>query len=206
MIFSLIASYLVGSIPTAYIFGRLYKGIDIREHGSGNIGATNTFRVLGKVPGICVLIVDVFKGIVATTLIADIFHLETTGIYVLLGVCAVAGHNWTVFLKFKGGKGIATTLGVIIGLAIKILPIRPVFFWVILIWLVIFLISGYVSLSSILAGIALPLIMLITGQEIEIVFLGIILCLLSVLRHRPNIKRLLTGKENRVKMPHLSQK
>ena len=108
---SVVISYLIGSIPTAYIFGKKLKGIDIRKHGSGNMGATNAIRVLGKGPGTLVLLIDIAKGIIPTTIMADL--LGTTDLWMRLvwGLIAVCGHNWTVFLQFKGGKGIATGLG-----------------------------------------------------------------------------------------------
>ena len=114
IVFAVIASYLIGAIPTAYIFGRVLKKIDIRQHGSGNVGATNAFRILGKGPGAAVLLIDVLKGAIVTSLVADIFGLTDPLMRVFLGVVVVCGHNWTVFLNFKGGKGIATSLGVLV--------------------------------------------------------------------------------------------
>jgi len=198
ILLSLVISYLIGSIPTAYIIGKLYKKIDIRLYGSGNVGATNAFRVLGKGPGIAVLVIDAFKGIIPTTIVADALGLEGVLYRVVLGVVAVAGHNWTVFLQFKGGKGIATSLGVLIGLTIKIAAIRPVLFFSILSWLAVFLTTGFVSLSSIVAAILLPVLMVISNQPLELVSLGIIFCVLVIIRHRPNIKKLLSGEESRV--------
>ena len=197
VILSVSLSYLVGSIPTAYLFGKLYKGIDIRQHGSGNVGATNVFRVLGKVPGVIVLLIDIGKGVVATTLVADLFHLNQVVFYVLLGVAVVVGHNWTCFLKFKGGKGMATSLGVLIGLTIKIVSIRMVLLSCIGVWIIVFLFSGYVSLASIVSAVLLPILTVLFNQSFEIIFLGIIFSLFVVLRHRPNIRRLLAGEEHR---------
>lgn len=194
-------SYFLGAVPTAYIFGKLYKGIDIRQHGSGNVGATNVFRVLGKGPGIIVLVLDVLKGTLAVTVVADFFGLTQVFHRILLALVVVSGHNWTVFLNFKGGKGIATSLGVLIGLTLKIAAIRPVLLGAVLIWLVSFLASGFVSLSSIVAGVFLPLLMVLTGQSIELIVLGTIFCVFVVLRHRPNIRRLLRGQEPRVPLP-----
>src|ERR1017187_10342864 len=141
-------AYLIGSIPVAYIFGRLFKGIDIREHGSGNMGATNAFRVLGKGPGTLVLILDIIKGIVPITLLSNVFGLGDALSLVIISVAAVAGHNWTVFLGFKGGKGMATSLGVLIGLAIQLPGLRIVLGLATLTWLVLFLAFGFVSLAS----------------------------------------------------------
>jgi glycerol-3-phosphate acyltransferase PlsY len=206
IIIGICMSYLVGSIPSAYIFGKVYKGIDIRQHGSGNVGATNVFRVLGKGPGISVLVIDILKGVVAIIIIGDIFGLSSIIERIFLGVAAVSGHNWTLFLQFKGGKGIATSLGVLIGLTIKFYVLRPVLLFSVLIWLVIFLLTGYVSLASIIASISLPVIMVLTFQAFEIVVLGIVFCIFVVLRHRPNIRRLLDKKESRVNFPFLHKK
>lgn len=205
ILLGIILSYLLGSIPTAYIFGKAYKQIDIREHGSGNIGATNVFRVLGKVPGIIVLIIDIFKGFAAVSILSGWLGLESNMSLILMAVAVVSGHNWTIFLKFKGGKGIATSLGVLIGLALEISSIQSVLVCVLFLWLGSFLASGYVSLSSILAAVCLPIIMLLTGQPLEILLLGVIFSIFVVYRHRPNIKRLMDGKENRVNLPYLSQ-
>ncbi|MBI5150173.1 MAG: glycerol-3-phosphate 1-O-acyltransferase PlsY [Candidatus Omnitrophica bacterium] len=195
------ASYFLGAAPTAYIFGKLYKGIDIRQHGSGNVGATNVFRVLGKGPGIIVLVLDILKGTLAVTVVADFFGLAQVFHRIILGLVVVSGHNWTVFLNFKGGKGIATSLGVLIGLTLKIAAIRPVLLGTVVIWLISFFASGFVSLSSIIASVFLPLIMVLTGQTIELVVLGIVFCVFVVVRHRPNIRRLLRGQEPRVPLP-----
>lgn len=198
---SIVLSYLIGAIPTAYIFGRLIKKIDIREHGSGNVGATNAFRVLGKGSGTTVLLIDIIKGIIPTTIIANLFGFTDPLMLVILGIVAVAAHNWTVFLNFKGGKGIATSLGVLIGLTIQIPGLRPVLFIVILSWLIVFLAFGYVSLASIFAAVVLPSCMVIVDAPFVLKVMSIVLCLFIVFRHRSNITRLLQGKENRVRLP-----
>ena len=202
---AIISAYLLGSIPTAYIYGKLYKGIDIRQHGSGNVGATNVFRVLGKKPGIIVLLLDVLKGVIAVAVAADIFGLTENIYRLVLAICVVSGHNWTIFLKFKGGKGIATSLGVLIGLTIKIISIRPVLLFTLLIWVISFFISNIISLASMIAAICLPFIMIFTNQPFEIVCLGVVFCIFVVVRHRPNIKRLLSGQEPRVPIPFLKK-
>lgn len=198
IIIGIILSYLIGSIPTAYIFGKMLKGIDIRQHGSGNIGATNVFRVLGKKPGIAVLLLDILKGVIAVVLVSSLLGLTEVVHYVIMAVMVVCGHNWTVFLKFKGGKGVATSFGVLIGLTIKIAVIRPVLIWVILIWLVCFLTTRIISVSSILAATCLPIIMVLTNQEITIIYLGIMFCIFVVLRHKANLSRIFSGQEPRV--------
>ncbi len=201
IILGVLISYLIGSIPTAYIFGKCYKGIDIRQHGSGNVGATNVFRVLGKYPGMIVLILDVLKGLVVIAFVSDFLGLISPLERILLAVSAVCGHNWTIFLQFKGGKGIATSLGIIIGLAIKIASFRLVLVFTLLSWLICFLATGYVSLASIIAATLFPIIMLITKQSIEFICLGVIFCIFVVFRHKSNIQRLFIGSESRFKFP-----
>lgn len=191
-------SFCIGSIPTAYIAGKLCAGIDIRKHGSGNIGATNVFRVLGKVPGCIVLVIDVLKGVLAVVLVASLLNLTETFDYVFLAFASVCGHNWTIFLKFKGGKGVATSLGALIGLALGIPPLRLVLTLVILIWIIVFYASGYVSLASIIASVFVPFLVLVFAYSIELVLLGTFFCLFVIIRHRPNIQRLLGGREQRV--------
>ena len=193
-------SYLIGAIPTAFIFGKLLKGIDIRQHGSGNVGATNTFRVLGKGPGIFVLIFDILKGVLAVTLVSDFFKVDVLFLLILLGLTSIIGHNWTVFLRFKGGKGIATSLGVFLGLTIKLPTLGPVLLGTVAVWLVIFLIFGFVSLASLVAAAAFPILSASTHQPIEIIGLGVVCCLFVTLRHRANINRLLAGQERRVRI------
>lgn len=200
IILSVLISYLLGSIPTAYLFGKM-KGIDIRKVGSGNVGATNAFRVLGKVPGSMVLVIDIIKGALATAVVTSLFGLDHIIYPVIMGLVVVSGHNWTIFLNFKGGKGIATSLGVLIGLTIKAASIRPVLLITVLIWLGVFLWSGIVSLASLVATTILPFLLVFTDQPFEVVALGVIFCVFVVIRHQPNIKRLLTGKEHRVRFP-----
>ena len=206
LVLALWISYFLGAIPTAYIAGRMLKDIDIRKHGSGNVGATNVFRVLGQGPGIVVLVLDILKGVVAVTLVGDIFTLNQVWHRVLLALVAVIGHNWTIFLDFKGGKGIATSLGALIGLTIKIAAIRPVLLFTLLVWLAVFLLTGFVSLASIVAAVFLPIVMALTNQTFPLVVLGAILCVFVVARHRPNIKRLWAGEESRVPLPFHKKK
>ncbi len=198
---SVVFAYLIGSIPVAYIFGRLLKKIDIREHGSGNMGATNAFRVLGKGPGTAVLILDIIKGIIPVTLIANAFGVSDALSLVIIAVATVAGHNWTVFLGFKGGKGMATSLGVLIGLAFQFQVLRLILLFVVLIWLAIFILFGFVSLASIIAAVAFPIFMVSYLEPFPLVLMSIVLCILIVFRHRSNIKRLARGQENRVSFP-----
>lgn len=183
----LVLSYLLGSIPTAYIFAKLLKGIDIRQYGSGNIGATNVFRVIGKIPGIIVLFLDILKGYI------PVIIFPGSQIYkIFIGLAAIAGHNWPIFLKFRGGKGVATSAGVVIGLIPKI------FLLALIIWTITFLTSGYVSLSSLIASLSFPLLCLLFGLESEIIVFTSVLALIIVYKHRPNIKRLAMGEEKKI--------
>ncbi|MFH1665437.1 MAG: glycerol-3-phosphate 1-O-acyltransferase PlsY [Candidatus Omnitrophota bacterium] len=195
-----VLAYLMGSIPTAYIFGKVLRGIDIREHGSGNAGATNVFRVIGLVPGIIVLVLDLLKGAVSVTVLPAVLGriIPDNGVssygyaYILPGVAAIAGHIWTVFLRFKGGKGVATAAGVMAGLAPGILLIC------LIIWGIVLTIWGYVSLASIAAAVALPFFALAMGKSLDFILLCAVICLVGIYSHRSNIKRLLQGTEKKV--------
>jgi len=200
LVINTLLAYLIGSIPTAYIFGRVLKNLDIREHGSGNMGATNAFRVLGRGPGLAVLILDVIKGIIPVTFLANAFGLGDALSLVIIAVATVAGHNWTVFLGFKGGKGMATTLGVLIGLAIQFQVLRIILLLVTMTWLALFLLLGFVSIASIVAAVAFPVLMVVYLEPFPLVIMSIILCVFIVFRHRSNIKRLIKGQENRVQL------
>lgn len=204
---AIIIAYLVGAIPTGYIFGRILKGVDIRQHGSGNVGATNVVRTVGTVPGIIVFILDLSKGLVAVIVLPALlvsFAPDAAGscalIRILLGVAAISGHVWTCFLKFKGGKGVATTAGVMAGLS-------P---WIFLgcfgVWIIIFAIWKYVSLASIIAAIALPVFSVASGQAIEFTVFCATLCVMGVYAHRANIKRLIQGTESKIIKVKKSQK
>ncbi len=196
---AIVCAYLLGSIPTAYIFGRLLKGIDIRDHGSGNVGATNVFRTMGKGPGIAVFALDLAKGLIAVTILPMVFQRVFPGswkfggnVLLLLGASAIAGHIWTVFLKFKGGKGVATTAGVMAGLAPLIMAAGLV------IWVVVFSIWRYVSFASIIAALSLPVMSVLFGRDIVFTLFCAILCIVGIYSHRSNIKRLLTGTEKKI--------
>ncbi|MFA5410625.1 MAG: glycerol-3-phosphate 1-O-acyltransferase PlsY [Candidatus Omnitrophota bacterium] len=207
IILAIATSYLLGSIPTAYIFGRLLKGVDIRKFGSGNVGATNALRLLGKRAGLAVLSLDMLKGILAVIFVAD-YALSKSALLsgdllrAILGASCIFGHNWTIFLNFKGGKGVAATFGVLIGLAFKISGFNIILALVILVWLITFIIIRIVSLSSLLAGIALPVFMLLFRDSRNfsngLVFFSLLITVFIFLRHRSNLKRLLRGKEPRL--------
>ncbi|MDD5505267.1 MAG: glycerol-3-phosphate 1-O-acyltransferase PlsY [Candidatus Omnitrophica bacterium] len=200
---ALITSYLLGSIPTAYFFGKLLKGIDIRKVGSGNIGATNAMRALGKGAGITVLLLDILKGFIVVVLLGDYFCSKPIlwqehNLRIIMGLCSICGHNWTIFLRFKGGKGIATSFGVLLGLALKLPGLGMVIGVLVLTWLIVFTIWRIVSLASIVAAIALPVSVLFFKQSAVLVVASLILCVFVVLRHKANLLRLFQGKEPRL--------
>jgi len=157
----LILVYLVSSFPSAFIFAKKLKGIDIREVGSGNVGATNAARFLGKGWGVCILFLDAAKGFIGTALLYKLFfttqlYLEKPFLPVLAAIFSVAGHNWPVYLRFRGGKGVAVTLGVLLGLALLVPKIGLALGTAFLVWLGVFLASGVVSLASLVSAFSVP--------------------------------------------------
>ncbi len=186
-----IIGYLFGSITFSYLAGKLLKGIDIREHGSGNAGATNTLRVLGKGPGIAVLILDMAKG-AAAVLLAKWIAPELAWIHVAAALAAVAGHTWPVFLQFKGGKGVAATIG-----SVAALSFFPTLFAG-LAAIAIIALTRYVSLGSLLLTACLPVFILLAGDAMPYFYLSLVMAVLVWYRHRSNIARLLNGTENRL--------
>ena len=203
-ILALIVSYLLGSIPTAFLAGKLTKGIDIRKFGSGNVGATNAFRVLGKPIGIFVLFFDILKGFFVSAIVAS--YVPVTFISgeiarIILGAVVIAGHNWTLFLNFRGGKGVATSLGVLFGLATAIAQLWPVLGVCIFVWCIVFIATGYVSLASILCSLSFPIsVFIFTKSRVLLVFSALIAAV-AIFRHKHNISRLLEKKEHRVNFP-----
>lgn len=212
MIIVVLLSYIVGSIPTSIILSKWRHGFDIRSKGSGNAGGTNVFRVLGWKSGVFVIIVDALKGVIATTVIARLFWDPTLPFYnhtpfddftiiqMICGGAAVIGHVWTVFAGFKGGKGIATGSGLLIGIA-------PTEFAVSIAVFLIFLYAfRYVSLGSIMAAASFPLSLIIRynilSDEIHsyktLVFFSTGIALFLIYSHRTNIKRLIDGTERKI--------
>ena len=187
------AAYFIGSIPFGFLAGKM-RGIDIREHGSGNIGATNVLRTLGKPVGITVLIFDIAKGVVPVML-AQHFS-DSSIIPIVAAVATILGHNYTCFLGFKGGKGIATSAG-------ALAPLIPIPLLVaVLVWVIAFFVSRYVSVASIGAALSLPItlgIIFATGKTWDSVLFGftLLLSILAIWRHRSNIQKLRAGTENR---------
>jgi len=194
-------AYLVGSIPTSVWWGRAFFGIDVREHGSRNAGATNTFRVLGPKAGVPVLLIDILKGFLPVRLLPNFTDLEPDTapwmwFRVALVSAAVIGHLYPVFAGFKGGKGVATSLG-------GVLAVHPGAAAIcVAVFAVVFLLSRYVSLGSLCAAVAFPLAVIVVYKEFSAVKIGfaVVLCLLVFYTHRENIGRLLRGEENRMSL------
>ncbi|UII34142.1 glycerol-3-phosphate 1-O-acyltransferase PlsY [Fulvivirga ulvae] len=198
---ALILAYLLGSIPTAVWFGKSVHGIDVREHGSGNPGATNTFRVLGKRAGTIVMLGDIIKGMAATSLARILLNLDfieeqnLVTFKLILGVVAVIGHVFSVFINFKGGKGVATLLGMMIAIHYEVALLCIVVF------LVTLIISKYVSLSSIIGALSFPALLLLvprfkTNEPLLVIF-GFFLFIVIVWTHNKNIRRIVEGEENK---------
>lgn len=201
-----LVAYLLGSIPTGFLVAKA-RGIDIRSVGSGNIGAANTFRAIGRNAGIFVLIIDALKGAAAVwacDLILKFFGIpdSTATIHykVLAGVFAVLGHNYTCWLYFKGGKGIATTAGVYLALA----PLAVATGFATFILAV--LITRITSVGSMLAAIVLMTTVLLTKNDLTLRLVTIALCVLAILKHRTNIQRLIAGTENRIEFKRKNPK
>lgn len=185
----MLLSYLIGSIPSGLIVGKIFYGIDIREHGSGNLGGTNTFRVLGKKAGIAVTAADILKG-TAATFLPMLFGVEMHPL--LVGIFAVVGHTFPIFAGFRGGKAVATSAGVLLGYG-------PLLFIVLVIgFLVTLKISKYVSLSSIVAGLFGIIYCVILGDWVLVLVVSA-LELFVIYRHRANLKRIRDKTEPKVK-------
>ncbi|MFV0337941.1 MAG: glycerol-3-phosphate 1-O-acyltransferase PlsY [Chthoniobacterales bacterium] len=189
-----VGAYLLGSIPFGYLAGRL-KGIDLREHGSGNIGATNAVRILGKPVGYTVFAFDFLKGLLAAGMPTWLGAPEWVAI--LCSLCVVVGHNFPVWLRFRGGKGIATSGGVMLGLVPQAFVVSLVA------WGVLFFTTRYVSLASLAAALGLPAttgVLYVMGKGSGLLFgVTALMCVMAVWLHRGNIRRLLAGTESRAK-------
>ena len=191
-------AYLLGSIPSAVWIGKATKGVDVREHGSKNAGATNTMRVLGVKTGIPVLLVDVFKGFAAVSLafLSPVFESGTNAFVnfqLVLGAASVIGHVFPVFAGFRGGKGVATIVGILMALH------WPATLVAIAVFFISLFISKYVSLSSLIMGLFFPIsvILIFKTDSISLKIFSIAVCVLLLITHRKNISRLLHGKEGK---------
>jgi glycerol-3-phosphate acyltransferase PlsY len=200
----ILAAYLLGAIPFGYIIAKYWGKIDILKEGSGNIGATNALRTMGKRAGISVLILDLLKGLAAVVVFGIIFYkgnipvTQLSYIYIL-GLAAICGHIWTIFLSFKGGKGVSTTLGVLIGLIFYDSRFGIVLLLAFALWILIVSVSKYVSLGSISAAVFLPIGLLIFIGNMPVFIFGCLVALIVVYSHRTNIKRLLSHSEKKIK-------
>lgn len=199
----LIASYLLGSVPFGYIVVKLVKKIDIRQHGSGNIGATNVVRVCGKVLGYPVFLLDFFKGFLPVVVAAKLFGSAGISSVVfnitlmLAAVAAVAGHNWTCFLNFKGGKGVATTVGALIALSISLSFLRIPLIVAVFTWVLLFFIFRVVSLGSVSAGAVFALFCVFSVDvPIEFKILASFLAVFIVVRHKNNYPEIVDTIKN----------
>ncbi len=205
LIFAVVVSYLLGGIPTSVIVGKVFRGIDIRQHGSGNAGATNAFRVLGWKLALPVVVVDILKGTVAVLFVSALaigaVKAPEVVIRLACGIAAIAGHIWTPFAGFRGGKGVGTGFGVMIALAPLPLLLGAV------VWIVLVLFTGYVSVGSIVGAISVPIWMLLVAElrgsspDLIVLWTTVVVALGIVFTHRSNIRRLLEGRENRFRTP-----
>lgn len=197
-VIGILAAYMIGSIPTAVWWGKAFYGVDVREHGSGNAGATNTFRVLGKKAGIPVMIFDIFKGWAATNVVFFLHHYNMGSVYytnfqLLLGLVAIIGHLYPIFTKFKGGKGVATSFGMLVALHPEAALCCLVMFAFML------LTTKYVSLSSMVAGFTFPLSIAFWFEEPAklMVLFALLVAFVLILTHQKNIERLFSGTESK---------
>jgi glycerol-3-phosphate acyltransferase PlsY len=201
IIFLAILAYLIGSLPSSVWIGKAFYDKDVRDFGSGNAGATNTFRVLGTSTGFVVLFLDIVKGITASSLVLFLSALEPgsekfINLQLLFGLSAVLGHIFPLYEKFRGGKGIATLFGMLIAILYLLALVCLALFVVVL------LLTRYVSLSSILAAISFPLLMIFVFKRDEplLIVFGIAAAVLVILTHQKNIKRLINGEESKAKL------
>lgn len=182
-----LAGFLLGSIPTAYILGRLLRGVDIRTLGSGNVGATNVFRTLGKGPGVATLLFDIAKGLLPVLAARSFSGAPLAPVAV--GLAAVAGHTWTPFLGFKGGKGVATSAGVFLALVPWAASTS------LLAFAVAFFLTGHVSVGSLTATVVLPTTAFLMYGAVPAAWLALGISVLVAVKHAPNIRRLVRGEE-----------
>ncbi|MFC1566551.1 glycerol-3-phosphate 1-O-acyltransferase PlsY [bacterium] len=192
-----ILSYLIGSIPFAFIIAKLVKGIDIREYGSGNMGATNVWRAIGKVPAITTLLLDVLKGYLPVILTLTLLNQVTENnilLAIVVGVAAIIGHLFPIFLKFKGGKGVAVSLGIFLALAAKAVLIC------VLVFIIIVYFTRIISVGSIICALLLPVLVWYFSYDKHILIFTIIAGVFIILKHKTNVARLVKGVENKLKI------
>ena len=192
----LILSYFIGGIPFGFLVVYLVKKTDIRGLGSGNIGATNVTRVLGKKWGISVFVLDFLKGFIAPLIVPFFVSNPPTFLFILAIIAVVCGHNWTPFLQFKGGKGVSTSLGGIAGLSLQFSSLLILFLIAILVWVVVFFIFKIVSLASLASAFSFFVFSLIFSLTLEFKVFSLLLFVFVLIRHKKNIKNLLKNKES----------
>ncbi|MFP4019984.1 MAG: glycerol-3-phosphate 1-O-acyltransferase PlsY [Halanaerobium sp.] len=192
VIIAVLISYLIGSIPSGFLLTKYVMKKDVRQYGSGNIGATNVARVMGLKSGILVAVFDILKGFLGVLVGQAILGNSLSAAILVVAAAAIAGHDWSIFLGFSGGKGVATTFGVIL----RLYPLA--FLIYALIWLLLVLTTRYVSLGSIIGSMSLPLTLYFSAYDSTNVFFAALLSLFVLYTHRENIKRLLKGEENRM--------
>jgi len=185
-------AYLVGSIPFGLIVGKVFYGVDVRQHGSGNVGTTNVFRVLGKKAGVVVMVLDILKGYLPAALAAAFF---SPWYAIFIAAAPVVGHICSVFLKGSGGKGVATGAGVVLALA----PL--VFVICFATWIAIILFTRYVSVASLTVALMVPVLVILFRDPLPYEIAGVLVALIVWWAHRGNIRRLLNGTESRVNLP-----
>jgi len=192
----LILSYLIGGIPFGFLAVYLARKADIRGLGSGNIGATNVTRVLGKKWGISVFVLDFLKGFIVPLIVPFFVSNPPTFLFILAIIAVVCGHNWTPFLQFKGGKGVSTSLGGIAGLSVQFSSLLILFLIAVFIWVVVFFISKTVSLASLASAFSFFVFSLIFSLPLEFKAFSLLLFVFILIRHKKNIKNLLKNKES----------
>ena len=184
-----LAAYLIGAFPSSFVVGKLTRGIDLRQHGSGNLGATNAFRVLGWKAATPVFILDIFKGWLPAFVFPRIDGHPAWELGLAYGAAAIVGHVFSVYVRFKGGKGVATGAGVFLALAPAAVGITTI------VWMTLLFVTGIVSIASISAAIMLPIAVLLIGSPPLVLALALALSLFVIYAHRANIKRLMRGEE-----------
>ena len=187
----ILVAYLFGALPIGLLVGRMVKGIDVRDYGSGNIGASNVWRTMGPLWGVAVFLFDFCKGFFPT-LLAGRVHGAGPWLPVLVGLAAILGHNFSPFLRFKGGKGVATSLGVVYGLSV---PAAAIGFTV---WGLCLLVTRYISVSSILAALVTSLVLMGLHRDLPHVLFALLVAFFVVIKHRSNMARLKAGIEPKV--------
>lgn len=191
----LVLAYLVGSIPFGVIVGKVFYGVDVRQHGSGNVGTTNVFRVLGKKAGATVMIADILKGFIPALIAVQLFDPWPA---ILIAAAPEVGHMYSIFLRGSGGKGVATGAGIVLALV-------PVIFLIcLLVWIAVILTTRYVSLASLVAAALVPLLTLLLSEPVPYKIAGVLVTIIIFWAHRGNISRLLKGTEHRASLPWAS--